>query len=79
MDGGSAVNLQDVGIKRIRTPYIDARLILKSTLTLNDMLDYNFKETDIYDVIREFFSELNGNITKTIFDKSQSIKRHPTF
>ena len=32
VDGESAVHLQGVGIKWIHTPYIDARIILKSTL-----------------------------------------------
>ena len=46
---------------------------------LNNMLDNHFKETDIYDVICEKCSELNGDITKTIFDQSHSIKRPPIF
>ena len=41
------------------------------------MLGNHFKTTDIYDVICENISRLNGNTTKIIFDKSQSIKRPP--
>ena len=41
------------------------------------MLDNHFKETGISDEKYEKCSELNGKITKAIFDKSQSIKIPP--
>ena len=48
----------------------------KHCVTLKDMFDNNFKETDITDVICESCSNLNGKSTETNFDKSQNIKNH---
>ena len=43
VDSRSAVHLQDVGIRRIRTLYIDARLVLKSTLKIKNCILYGWK------------------------------------
>ena len=44
---------------------------------MKKFLDKHFKETDLTDVIFENYSELNGKITKSIFDKSQTLRRSP--
>ena len=41
------------------------------------MIDNHFKETDISDDLCQKCSKLNDKITKTVFDKSQSIKIPP--
>ena len=42
----------------------------KKCVTLNNMIEYHIKETDISELIRKNHSELSGNMTRTIFDKS---------